>query len=66
MNNFNRSTTKLGITLMVPIKGEGLMKFMKYGALALLCVIGLSGAAEAHHYHGWYGGGYYHHHHRFW
>ncbi len=50
------------------------MKFMKYGALALLCVIGLSGAAEAHNYHGWgggyYGGGYgnyhHHHHHRGW
>ncbi|HEY9760178.1 MAG TPA: hypothetical protein V6C97_33790 [Oculatellaceae cyanobacterium] len=41
------------------------MKFLKYGALALLCVIGLNSAADA--YCGWHP--YYHHHHhhhRYW
>jgi hypothetical protein len=50
------------------------MKSFKYGALALLCMIGISSAAQAHGYHGggWgrgFGGGYYggyHHHHRGW
>lgn len=49
---------------MPPVHQEVIMKFVKYGTLALLCVIGLSGAAEAHHYHGGWGrgcggGGYY-------
>jgi hypothetical protein len=50
------------------------MKSLKYGALALLCMIGISSAADAHCWHGggWgrgCGGGYYggwHHHHRGW
>jgi hypothetical protein len=42
---------------------EVIMKFLRYGALALLCVIGLNSAADAYPYYGWH---HHYHHHRYW